>query len=514
MRASAPSLAVACLGLSLGASSLTPLGHAAEWTHYRGPTHDGVYTGPFRTDWSVQPPTLLWRISTGPALSSLSISGGRAFTQARRPVGGEDREFAVALEAATGKELWAVNLDLADYPNGGVGNDDGPRSTPVVEGDRVYVFTTYLRLYCLDAATGATIWKRDFPAELGASVINWQNASSPVIVGDLIYVNANSGPNRLTAVRKSDGTTAWRRHDDRMTQATPIAATVAGVPQVIFFAQTGLVSVRPDNGDLLWRFAFPYSTSTAASPVVDGDLVYCSAAYSSGSGVVRVTASGTGATAAQLWKARSAHMCHWATPVAHEGYLYGVFGQSGTTLRCVETSTGTEQWKVSTVGTRELGYGSILKAGDHLLVLNESGEAVLVEPNPTAYRQLQRFQAVEGKCWNSPALNDGILYARSTTQIAAWEIAPSTPPAALQLAPTVTYAGGSVRVVVRSADGTPLPPSVTNGLSLLATDDPTQPIAAWLTLPATVRPVDGTIELEDNTAGNAPRRFYRTRQPQ
>lgn len=82
----------------------------------------------------------------------------------------------------------------------------------------MYVFSTYLRLHCLEAATGRLVWRRDFRTELGASVVEWQNAASPVIVGDLILVNANARPNRLMAIRKTDGTTAWRRHDEQMTQ--------------------------------------------------------------------------------------------------------------------------------------------------------------------------------------------------------------------------------------------------------------------------------------------------------
>lgn len=500
---------LASVALFLAPSLPSP---AAEWTHYRGPTHNGVYDGPFRTDWNVTPPKLLWRKSASPALSSLSISAGRAYTQGRRRVGGEDREFAIALDATTGNELWAVNLDLADYPNGGVGGDDGPRSTPVIDGDRVYVFTSYLRLYCLEAATGRQIWMRDFPAELGAPVIAWQNAASPLVIGDFVYVNANTGSAALTAIRKSDGTTAWRKHAERMTQATPIAATLAGVPQIIFYAQSGLVSLRPDSGDLLWRFSLPYSTSTAASPVVDGNLVYGSAAYSSGSGVARITANGSTLAATQVWKRRSFNMNHWATGVAHQGYLYSVAGQDATSLRCINTEAGTESWRMDIVGSGPIGYGSVLKAGDTLLALTADGEAVLVACDPTAYRELQKLQVVNGKTWNSPALNDGVLYARSTTEIAAWRIAaptPTTPPTPTQLTPLVRFVDGLPTVTVRNADGTPIPESRAGKMSLLASESPTRAVTNWTVVPATPRLINGQVQLQD-PAPAGPLRFYRT----
>ena len=484
----------------------------ASWPNYRGPNHDGVYAAPIRTDWSVSPPRLLWRKAIEPALSSISIAKGRAFTQARRRVGGEDREFVVALDAITGRELWAVNVDLADYPDGGVGSDDGPRSTPVIDGDNVYIFTTYLRLYSLDAATGRQNWMRDFPAELGSNVVAWQNAASPVIVGDLILVNGNGSPNRLMGIRKSDGTTAWRRHDARMTQATPVAANLAGVPHVIFFTQPGLVAVRPDNGDLLWQFAFPFSTSTAASPVVADDIVYCSAAYTSGSGAVRVSAANTGATSRELWKRRNANMNHWATPVHKDGHIFGVFGQSALSVRCVNASTGTETWRANTIGSGEIGYGSILLVHDQLLLFTESGELVLADPDPTAYREREKFQAISGKCWNSPAVADGVIYARSTTQIAAFDVRPPAPPAPLALGSNLIVSEGRARLQVRAADGTPLTQTRANNITLLRTLDPSLPITAWETVNATRSLIGGVLQIEDPNAGTTPRRFYRARE--
>src|SRR5439155_10565790 len=143
--------------------------------------------------------------------------------------------------------------------------------------------------------------------------------------------------------------------DDPMTQATPVAATIAGVRQIVFFAQSGLVSVVPANGTVLWRYPFSYSTSTAASPVVGDDLVYCSAAYGSGSGAVRITGSGTQLTASQVWRVPGGNMNHWATPVHYNGFLYGIYGQSFVTLRCIDLTAGAEKWTQSC-----FGYGSVL----------------------------------------------------------------------------------------------------------------------------------------------------------
>jgi outer membrane protein assembly factor BamB len=127
---------------------------ASDWPQYRGPTHDGISTENIRTNWSQSPPRRLWKVPLQPALSSFTVGGGRVFTQVRRPLNGGDQEFCVAMNADTGAELWATPLGIADYPNGGVGSDDGPRSTPSLDGDRVYVLSSYLLLACLDVASG------------------------------------------------------------------------------------------------------------------------------------------------------------------------------------------------------------------------------------------------------------------------------------------------------------------------------------------------------------------------
>lgn len=434
---------------------------ASDWPQYRGPTFNGVSAEPIRTNWAAKPPALLWKVSVGPALSTFTVSGGRVFTQVRRTTT-SSQEWCVALDAATGKELWAKALDKAVYPDGGVGDDDGPRSTPTVDGDRVFVLTSYLQLYCLRADTGAVVWHRDFPAELGSSVIAWQNAASPLVFGDAVYLNCNASGKRLMAVKKSDGTVLWQGQDDRMTQATPVLATVAGVPQVIFFTQTGLVSVSPSSGSVYWRYAMSFSTATAASPVVCGDQVFCSAAYSVGAGLVRVATNGTSTTATQVWKKRGALMNHWSTPVYYQGFLYGVFGQSVVSLRCVEVATGVEKWAEEGVGT-----GGLLLVGGLLMVQSDDGDVFLVRPDPSGYSEIARFKAVSGKCWNVPAISNGRLYVRSTTQAAAYDIAPPVLPK-LKLRPELgTVGGGPIVVSAAAEDGSPLDASRAGLVELL-----------------------------------------------
>ena len=158
---------------------------AADWPQYNGPLGDNSSPESIRTNWTVEPPKVLWRKPIGPGWSSISVSNGRLFTQDRRQTASGPRECCVALDATSGTELWARDLDIAEYTDISQTDRraDGPRSTPTVEGNFLYVSTSQLKLYCLKVADGTTVWSRDFQAELGSRNIPWENAASPLLVG-------------------------------------------------------------------------------------------------------------------------------------------------------------------------------------------------------------------------------------------------------------------------------------------------------------------------------------------
>jgi outer membrane protein assembly factor BamB len=484
---------------------------AGDWLQYRGPNHDGISQETIRTNWSETPPRVVWKIPLEPALSSFSVSGDKAFTQVRRRVSGQDQEVCVALNTATGQEIWAVPLGIADYPNGGVGTDDGPRSTPSVEGNRVFVLTSYLRLACLDSSDGHLVWSKDLAVP--AQVVSWQNAASPLIENGLIFLNSNPSTNGIIALRLADGSEAWRGANDAMTQASPIAATAAGVRQVIFFARSGLVSVDPSSGSVLWRYSMPFSTSTAASPVAVDDAVYCSAAYGVGAGTVGITGSGASLRASELWRTPGGNMNHWATPVHYGGYLFGVYGQSTTTLRCVELSTGTEMWRQAGVGE-----GGVLGVAGLVLVLTENGSLILVNPDPGSYAEVDRYRALDGssssipglavKCWNVPAISDGRIYVRSTTEAVCLDVTPTVPPR-LELSGTLTSDGQTFRLFVGNQDSSPLDTNRAARLDVLTSTNLALGPDGWNKILEPVVLTNGRLLVEDPQKTATPRRYFR-----
>ncbi len=418
-----------CIALGVLCVVLSPSSAFGEnWPCYRGPAHNGISTEKISKAWKEAEPRILWKAPLTDGLSSFAVAEGIACTLIRRDANGSSQEVCVALDAASGNELWATPVGLAKYDGGGDSGTkenrggDGPRSTPSIEDGRVYVNTAYLVLHCLDAKTGKILWTKDLAKEFGGKLIPWQNAASPLIEGEFIYVNANGSDQCLVALKKKDGAIAWKGQNDKMTHATPIATTIQGMRQVIFFAQSGLVSVEPSTGGVLWRYPFEYKVSTAASPVVAGDWVYCSAGYDVGAGLVRIAREGDKMTAKQVWRKPKELPNHWSTPVYYQGHLYGMFSfkefGSGP-LKCVELESGVIKWSQN-----GFGPGNVILADGHLLALDDQGTLVLVAATPSAYQEVGRLKAIEGKCWSTPALSNGRLYVRSTKEGACIDLSP------------------------------------------------------------------------------------------
>jgi outer membrane protein assembly factor BamB len=400
---------------------------AADWPQYRGPKHDGIAAdADIAARWPKGEPKVLWKRPAGKAFGSFAVAGGKAYLFVER--GGD--EVAVALNPDNGEELWSRPIDKTIFENQG-GN--GPRTTPTIDGERVYVFGTYFKLACLNAADGGVIWQKDLAAEHGAqnrnnnTIEKWGNAMSPLVLGDLVMVSGGGAGQAFLAFNKSDGKLAWKTGDEKVTHATPTPATIHGVEQVIFFVQSGLVSLRVSDGKELWRFGFPFKTSTASSPIVGGkagDVVYCSAGYGVGAGACRVSRDGDRFSVQPLWRAEGELMNHWTTPVHHDAHLYGIFGfrQLGTApLKCVDIETGEEKWSRDGFGS---GGGTIL-VGGHVLVQGDKGELTLVPAKPDSYEQAGRIQVLGGKCWTMPVYSNGRIYARSDKEAVCIEVEPA-----------------------------------------------------------------------------------------
>ncbi|MEM9644504.1 MAG: PQQ-binding-like beta-propeller repeat protein, partial [Planctomycetota bacterium] len=413
-----PRLTCASLALLLSLPVL-----ADDWTQYRGPRGTGISSESLAdVPWS-SAPNQQWKVPTNLGFSSFSIAGDRVFTLVAGEEGGTKLEFCLALDAKTGNESWRRALNPREYRGGGdagaSGNrgGDGPRSTPACDGRHVYVYDAEMSLHCLRANDGELVWKRDVLKEFDGRNIEWKNASSPVLQDGIVYVGGGGQDESFLAFDALTGDLKWKTGDETITHATPQIAEINGVDQIVYFVQSGLVSLRLSDGKEIWRTQYPFSVSSAASPVISDDLVYCSAGYGVGAGLFKITEQNE---VQDVWAMPNELMNHWSTPVVHDGHLYGIyeFKKYGKApLQCVDLATGEILWS-----QRNFGPGNCILVGDKLVVLSDAGEVVIVKAQPDEYKEIARADVLEGKCWSTPAFSDGRIYVRSTTEAACLDL--------------------------------------------------------------------------------------------
>ena len=415
------------LALVLGTGFVSAEIKPGEWAAFRGPNNGTTAAPKAVRDWKRVQVKKLWKQDTPKGFSSFAVAGGKAFTIIMDEVDGNTTEVLLALDVKSGKKAWFAPLTvISKYTGGGDSGTpdnkggDGPRSTPVVDGSLVYAIDANLGVFCFDAATGKAVWNRDVLKDHAGVQIKWENAASPLIDGEVLMLCGGGPGQALLGLNKKTGEVMWKGEDDKMTHATPILADIHGVHQAIFFTQTGLVGVTPATGKVLWRAAFPFKVSTAASPVVYEDIVYCSAGYGVGAGAFKISKSGDALSAEPLWRRENECFNHWSTPVVKDGYLYGMFSfkeYGAGPLACVDIRTGKDMWKEA-----GFGPGQIIIADKTIIALSDKGEVVFVEASPEKYTELKRDDLLDGKVWSYPVLAYDHLFARSTVEGGCWEL--------------------------------------------------------------------------------------------
>ncbi len=380
-----------------------------DWPQYRGPNRDGVSseTG-LLGEWPEGGPREIWRTSLGHGFSGISISAGRIYTM----IGAGSEEFVVCLDVATGKEIWRRRTDSNFKDRFG----DGPRSTPTVDGELVFALSAKGKLHALSTKDGQPVWVKDFPKEFGAEIPRWGYSSSPLVEGKLLLMDVGGkAGSSIVAFEKKTGSEVWRSQNDKAGYSAPVAMTVAGRRQVVFFTGTTLVSLSPEDGALLWKqdWKTSYDVNASTPIFIPPDRVFVSSGYDVGAAVYRVETDGKQARIEQVWQNREMKN-KFSSSVLHEGHLYG-FDEK--TFKCIDAATGETKWQ-----SRGLGHGSLIFADGHLFVLGDEGTLVLVEATSEAYREKGRAQIFDDKTWTVPTLSGGKLYLRDEKQIVALDV--------------------------------------------------------------------------------------------
>jgi outer membrane protein assembly factor BamB len=390
------------------------VGVAGDWPQWLGPNRDGA--SPEKVAAWKKPLKVLWRKPAGEGNSSPVVAGGRVFIHAK--IKDKNEEEVVAFDAKTGNQLWRTPYPRAEFKSL-FGN--GPRATPAVAGDRVYTFGITGLLTCFRVKDGEKVWQVDTLKTFKAPNLRFGLSCSPLVEGKRVLVNVGAKGASVVAFDRDKGTTLWKTLDDGASYSSPIIFGKGKERQVVFLTASGVVSLNPADGDLFWRFPLRdllFESST--TPVRAGEYLLASSITYGCVGLQLKTKQGKPA-AEKVWK--NGLTCYFATPVpVGAEHVYLVTGNNPlafnkkpeAVLRCIETGTGKELWKRPNVGKF---HASLLRTGDNkLLLLEEAGDLVLVDPSPKEYRELARAK-VCGQTWAHPALANGRLYVRDNKEL-------------------------------------------------------------------------------------------------
>jgi len=394
---------IACVVAAALAATVVTQG-ANDWPQFLGPSRNGVYAGPaLAENWGANGPKVVWRKQVGQGFAGPAVVGNRVILFHR--VGNE--EVLESLDAATGNSTWRYAYPTRYRDD--FGFDEGPRAVPVVADGVIYTFGAEGQLHAVDLAKGTKIWSEDTMKRFGVPKGFFGAAGSPLVEGGRVIANVGGDKAGIVAFEAKTGKLLWTATDDDASYSSGVAATIGGHRLGVFLTRDSLVGLDPASGMVQfqrrWRARLAASVN-AASPIIVGDQIFVSAQYGPGAGVLRVN----GSQLTDVWTSDDVLSNHYATSVFYNGYLYGFHGRQefGPSLRAVEFQTGTVKWSQD-----QFRAGSVLLAGDKLLITREGGELILAPASPQAFKPIARAQILQGVARPYPALADGLLYVRN-----------------------------------------------------------------------------------------------------
>jgi len=380
----------------------------AEWSQFLGPNRNGISAETGLIDaFPAGGPKVLWKVKGGVGMGGLAFKGDRAILLVQK----DGRQQVLALGATTGKTHWKTDIAPA-YKND---MGDGPRSTPTIDGNRLFVFTGEGELVALNVKNGSIAWRKSPLKEFGGKPAAYGMACSPLIAGELVVVTAGTKAGTLIAYNKTDGKLAWKAGTDRTGYSTPTLLKVGGKAQIVAFTGNSALGIEPKTGKLLWRY--PYKTAydcNIATPIAVDGHVFLSSGENHGSVLLSLEKSGDGFAPKVVWKSHgpgSVLRSEWQTAVLHDGHLYGLdnVGSAGpvTNLACVNARTGKQLWL-----KRRFGKSNGIFADGKLWYTTMKGELVIVKATPKRFEELSRSKPLLGSTRHAPALYNGRLYLR------------------------------------------------------------------------------------------------------
>ena len=390
---------------------VAPLAMAADWPQYRGPNRNGI--SPEEIHWPTSGPKQLWKASVGIGYSSVSISKGRAYTMGNP----EGQETVWCLDAMTGAVIWKygfpgplVKATIGKKAASGFQNPAGkcPNATPSVDGNYVYAVSRDGNLVALDAAKGTLVWSADYVKDFGSksyATTTWGFAASPLVDGNMLIVQVGAKGASVVAFDKTTGKVIWKSGDDAVSYASPLIVTLGGQRMVAMFSAKGLFTYNLADGKPSW--AVEWETHSDANTA---DPIFF------GDKVFLTSDYGKGCCLVKITSDDAEEVyhnkkfeSHFPCPVMIGDAIYGITGHINSKPKfiCYDPITADIKWEKEGLGT------GLIAAGKTLLIQAANGNLVAAEATPSGYKEIGNAPALTGLCWTPPSLANGLVYFRN-----------------------------------------------------------------------------------------------------
>lgn len=404
-------VALRSLALTFALTLLTAgLGQATDSPQFRGPERDGIHQeSGLLQSWPEGGPKLSWTVEgLGEGYSSLAVSGGTLYTTGKVGTEGSVHAFDTS-----GKKLWS-KVYGQEHDGGGY---PGTRTTPTVDNGRLYLMSSTAQAVALDAATGNEVWKVDLMKTFGAENLYFGISESPLVIGDKVIFTPGGKNASMVALDAATGKTVWTTTglSEKSAYCNPRLFDDGKHRQIVTLLEKSMVGIDPENGAVLWHQPYPATYDIhAVSPVFLGDLIYVSDGYDQGGKAFRLAPDGKSVTLA--WSEEKLDVNHGGT-VLVDGRIYGA--ASNKTWHVLAAATGKP---LATLP--RLGKGSVVYADGRLYGYVESGKVFLVNPDPAQFEVVGEFEIKkgEGHHWAHPVIVDGVLYIRHGDALMAYDV--------------------------------------------------------------------------------------------
>jgi outer membrane protein assembly factor BamB len=397
--------------------SLT-MASAGEWTQWRGPGRmDHSPDKAILSSWPEGGPKQLWLSRDGGlGYAGFSVADDTLYTMGALS-GGEN---VIALDAASGKTKWSVQLDNRIYPNQW---GDGPRMTPTIDGDRLYALSASGVLGCLNRADGKVLWKADLVSDFGGKLQSWGYTESVLVDGPRVLCTPGGSKGTMAALDKMTGKLLWQSKDltEEAQYSSPILIEHGGKKQVVQLVGKKVFGLSPEDGSPLWQGDFPGRVAVIPTPIYHDGHVYVTAGYDVGARMFKL-----GGDSPELVYESNKMVNHHGGVILVNGKLYGHSDKGGWT--CQDFLTGEPVWQDKT-----LGKGCCAYVAGHLICVSEKeGNVVLVEASEAGWKEKGRFtlspqteqRKPQGRIWVHPVIVDGRLFLRDQELIYCYDIKP------------------------------------------------------------------------------------------